>query len=49
MNITRRPKLNGSGISIGGTIVHIIGRGSLINGLPSIGFAKGIGINAGGR
>ena len=49
MNITNIPKLKGKGINIGGTIVHIIGRGILMYGLPSIGLGTGIGIKEGGR
>ena len=50
IKITSNPRLNGSGITIGSTIVHIIGNGILIKGCPSIGFTKGaIGIIAGGK
>jgi hypothetical protein len=49
MNITRIPRFNGSGITIGGIVVHIIGNGILIYGCPSIGLGNGIGIKAGGR
>jgi hypothetical protein len=48
MNITMTPI--GKGITIGSTIVQIIGKGILINGCPSKGLTSGgIGIKAGGR
>ena len=49
MNITITPI--GSGITIGGIIVHIIGIGILMKGVPSSGFTNGggKGIKEGGR